>query len=249
VADCFPWTVEDRQNADGPQVRGIDILRVTKLPDLSLDPKRYSEKFETTRANIRKGAHFKLGDVLEIAPATRIRIEPTGLYHYVEIENVGIGDYDYLPFRGWQLPQRARLKAEPGDIFIAHLWSSAGKWFMAAGDCSTVIVTNGCARLRMIRGKQDLLPHVAVGLCSEGFCVQLRGFTTGSDGLAEISDSDLLEILIPKVLSGTELANVQEHLQSVTSGGFRFSKFAGKVIAEIPAFIDPPRRKSHVSLL
>src|SRR6185436_15052514 len=120
--------------------------------------------------------------------------------------------------RGWQLASRAKLQAQPGDIFIAHLWSSAGKWFIASGDCKDVVVTNGCAHLRLKNTCEGMLPDLAVGLCSELFSVQVRALSTGSDGLAEISDDDLLSIILPKALSLNARKKVQEQLVSVLSG-------------------------------
>ncbi len=35
---------------------------------------------------------------------------------------------------------------EPGDIFIPQLWSCAGKWFVAAGNCKDVVVTDRSAQ-------------------------------------------------------------------------------------------------------
>jgi type I restriction enzyme M protein len=135
TGDCFPWTIEDRGVPAGPQTQGIDIVDVIRRSDLNLDPKRHSGKFSDTRRAIKKMDHFRLGDVLDVVPAGRLKVERAKIYNYVEIERVGTGEYDYVELRGWQLPSRAKLAATPGDIFIPHVWGCAGKWFIAAGDC------------------------------------------------------------------------------------------------------------------
>lgn len=249
VADCFPWTVEDRDVEAGPQSEGIDIEEIARLPDLNLDPKRHSAKFNRTTRAIRKGQHFKLGDVLEIVATARIKIDPAKVYKYVEIERVGVGEYDYSESRGWQLPSRAKLSTKPGDIYIPHIWSCAGKWFIAAGDCQDVIVTNGCTRLRIKEGSSEILPDLVVGLCSEAFSVQMRGLSTGSDGLAEIVDDDLLNIVLPKLLAANVRERVAKHLLPMLSGESKFSKFAQEIMNDLPKYPIPAPRKSHCALV
>lgn len=249
AADCFSWVNEDRPHAGGAQTEGIDIRQVASLPDLNLDPKRYSEKFRRIRSSIMASDHFSLGDLLTVVPSERFKVDPAKIYHYVEIENVGIGEYDFEELRGWQLAARAKLPALAGDIFIAHLWSCAGKWFMAAGDCTNIVVTNGCARLRLKADQKHMLPQLAVGLCSEAFRVQVRGFSTGSDGLAEISDIELLKIVLPKVLTPFQIKQIEPHLAALEAGDFRFARFASEIIKATKDFTNPPRRRSHVSLL
>jgi len=68
---------------------------------------------------------------------------------------------------------------------------------MASGELQQHCVTNGCARLRVKQGCEGMLPQLAIGMCSESFRVQLRGLATGSDGLAEISDEEILKIVLP----------------------------------------------------
>ena len=248
--DNFPWTVESRhEGTAGAQTAAMEIEDIAKLSDLNLDPKRYSQKFRDIRASIESNEHFTLGQVLEIVPTERVKITPAKLYKYVEIENIGIGEFDFEPVKGWRLPSRARMAAKQGDIFIAHLWSSSGKWFMASGDCKDMLVTNGCARMRVKAGSENMLPQLAIGLCSEAFRVQLRGLATGSDGLAEISDEEILKIVLPDTFSADEIQRVEAQLESIRSGDFRFSRFASEVISANTKFRDLPKRKIHWSLL
>ena len=66
--------------------------------------------------------------------------------------------------------------AAPGDIFIGKIWNSVNKWFMAGGETEDLVVTNGCYRVRIKKEKQDKLPDLIAGLCSEAYRVQMRGF-------------------------------------------------------------------------
>ena len=119
---------------------------------------------------------------------------------------------------------------------------------MAAGDCADVLVTNGCAQFRFRTGKERMLPELAVGLCSEAFSVQIRAFSTGSDGLAEISDDDILQIILPNTMTDDIRNNVAAHLDAVLSGEARFVKFAATIIQQTD-FPVPPNRKSHCALV
>lgn len=250
AADCFSWSVEDRRDIliGKPQITGIDIQDIVSLPDLCLDPKRYTAKFKETRLAVKSNAHFQLGDLLEVVPIVRFKKDQSRVYKYVEIERIGAGEFDYVEIRGWQLPSRAKLKAKEGDIFIPHVWGCAGKWFVAAGDCKDLIVTNGCTRLSLKEDKEAFLPDLFVGLCSELFSVQVRGLATGSDGLAEIIDSDLLSIVLPKLDSRVR-ARVKKHLVPMLNGESRFSKFAKRTIEGISTFPVPAARKSHCALV
>jgi len=112
-----------------------------------------------------------------------------------------------------------------------------------------LVVTNGCTRLRLKEGKADILPDLVVGLCSEAFCVQIRGLATGSDGLAEIVDDDLLSIVLPKVLDPFTREKVAKQMEPMLSGDSRFSKFAKVVLGDMPQFPTPSPRKSHCALV
>ncbi len=249
VGDCFSWVGADRELSKGAQTDGVEISDIIGSPDLNLDPKRHSSKFKRTRTSIVSLPNFKLGDILTVVPNERVHIIPSKIYKYVEIERVGRGEYDHTEMRGWQLPQRAKLTAKAGDLYIPHLWSCAGKWFMAAGNCDDVIVTNGCTRLRINDSSRDYLPDLMIGLCSEAFSVQLRGFATGSDGLAEISDHELLEIVLPRVMGAEDRARVLDRIEPIVEGSATFSKFADAIFSELPSFPIPKPRKSHCALV
>jgi type I restriction enzyme M protein len=247
--DYFDWTIADREIGMGPQSEGIDIAEVASISDLNLDPKRYSSKYRAVRRRIEEEDCFCLGDVLELASKGRPNVVPSNLYQYVEIELIGIGEYDFTEMRGWQLPGRARLLADAGDIFIPHLWGSAGKWFMAAGDCRKLIVTNGCTRLRLKEGRRAWLADIVMGLSSEAFSVQMRALSTGSDGLAEISDDDLMTIVLPRISSSQIRSQIEDKLGALVTGTGRFGKFAQSLVELSDEFPGPPARKSHCALV
>jgi type I restriction enzyme M protein len=152
--------------------------------------------------------------------------------------------------RGWQLPQRAKLRAEPGDLFIPHVWGCAGKWFIASGNCEHLVITNGCTRLRFKDGKaKDSWPDIAAGLCSEAFRVQMRAFATGSDGLAEISDEDLLSVILPRLTSADVRKRVAARLAPILEGDPSFGKAVQNVLDGTSLYPGIAPRKSHCSVV
>lgn len=195
----FGWLLENRQAPDGEAGWSVQISTVLSDSALVLDPKRLNRKFVSIRKEIQKVEHFKIRDVVEILPEAKPKTNANSLLRYVEIGDIWEGGYSATQLRGWQLPSRARHKAMTGDIFAGKIWGSVGKWFMAGGKCDDLVVTNGCYRLRIKKDKAALLPDLIVGMCSEAYRVQMRGFATGSDGLAEISETDMYEVLLPRL--------------------------------------------------
>jgi len=249
AADCFDWILKEREAPTGPQSNSIAIEEVVGLPDLSLDPKRYCQKFLSLCDAIKAAPNFSLGSVLELVPVSKFRKRSSDIYRYVEIQNIGQGDFDFEELRGWQLPQRAALQADPGDFFIAHIWGCAGKWFLTPQDAGNLIVTNGCARFRLKKGQEHRLVDLIAGLCSEAFRVQMRALTTGSDGLAEISDSDLLAIRLPIIKDTSQRQQLQQYVDTVLQTDVRFAKAISQVIRTIRNWPIPPARKSHCALV
>lgn len=248
AADRYLWVLEDRERPRGVQTSGVAISEILSTLDLNLDPKRYSSKFRKLRAEIVQKPHFVIGDVLEVVAKAPFRPKQSEIYRYVEIERIGVGEFDYNELRGWQLPTRAKLRAEPGDIFIPHVWGCSGKWFIAAGDCTSLVVTNGCTRLRIREGQEARLIDVVAGLSSEAFAVQMRALATGSDGLAEIVDADLLGITLPEITDQTIRDSIEKHLEPTLVGDDRLSKFLKGAIKR-SRYPVPSPRKSHCALV
>jgi hypothetical protein len=79
--------------------------------------------------------------------------------------------------------------------------------------------------------------------------VQLRAAATGSDGLAEIGDDDLLDVIFPVIADEALNSAVQHHYERMLIGQERFSKFSRKAISHVANYPTPPRRKSHGALV
>lgn len=199
--------------------RTVRIRDVVARADLSVDPKRWSDRCVRTREAVAKAPHFRLGDVLDVIPEVGSRgIVPSGEYKYIAIEQMSDGGGTPIPMRGWELPDRAKHEAEPGDIFVGGIWSSVETWFVASGDCSSLRVTNGCQRLRMKADKLEYLTDVLAGLSTETYRIQARAFCTGSDGLADLAGVDLLDIMLPRVMN-TDARNTLTPMVDALLGG------------------------------
>jgi type I restriction enzyme M protein len=55
-------------------------------------------------------------------------------------------------------------------------------------------------------------------MCSEAYRVQMRGFATGSDGLAEIVEADCLEVVLPKIKTDEARRSAEKHLALYAEG-------------------------------
>jgi type I restriction enzyme M protein len=84
---------------------------------------------------------------------------------------------------------------------------------MAGGNTRDLIVTNGCYRLKVKDGQRGLLPDLVAGLCSEAYRVQMRGLAIGSDGLAEVAETDLLSVVLPKLVTAEARQVANEYLE------------------------------------
>lgn len=92
------------------------------------------------------------------------------------------------------------------------------KWFVAGGDTSSLVVSNGFHRLRMKVGKEDCLIDLVTGLNTEAYRIQARSFATGSDGLAELSVESLQDIVLPKVGDPTARQAVDSIVTALLAG-------------------------------
>ncbi|RLV56650.1 hypothetical protein D9V41_06185 [Aeromicrobium phragmitis] len=200
----FPWLAKGVGNvASDNEGWTISSDIVIKDQYLTLDPKRYSRKFQSVRSAIEAVPHFRFRDVFEVVPEPRgedgkpLKVDPSKIYQYVELQNVEAGVYRAEPVRGWELPARARHEAQPGDFFVGGLWSSVRKWMMVGRHNTDIRVTNGMHRLRLKPECEDRRIDVVAALCSEAYRVQMRGLSRGSDGLAEINAEDLLDVVAP----------------------------------------------------
>jgi type I restriction enzyme M protein len=247
VADTYTWLAEGHTAA--AETRSVPTSTILAREDLCLDPKRWSVKHAQVIAAVRQVEHFALGDV--IRPVVRkLRRDAGAVYRYVEIDKMyeAFGAYVAEEHFGWALPGRARLVAAPGDVFIATIWSSAGKWMIAGDEASDgrLVVTNGCTQFEVIPGREPWLADLLFGLCSELFKVQMRALATGSDGLASVTTADILSIIVPRIPSTGLRATLQQRLDDARRGHLLLPRMVRDELASAAPALDIPPRSSHV---
>ena len=252
VADVFPWVTEGRigvGDGRGGVSKGwsVSIAQVLERQDLSIDPKRWCERVSKVRKKIVKVDHFSLGDVVDVISVVGRPEDQSKVYRYVDIEATADGVAMPQQLRGWQLPERGKHRADPGEVFVGKVWSSVGKWFVAGSDCTDMIVTNGFHRLRLRPGKGDFLLDLIVGLNTEAYRIQARAYATGSDGLADLPEESLKEIVLPAVTSKKTRATVSPMVDALLAG----RSTVASVVAQLQsqgelADVEVTSRSSHV---
>lgn len=179
----------------------------------------------------------------------RISINKSKIYQYVEIQDIGFGDYHSKDLRGWELPSRAKHFAEPNDIYIGSIWGSAIKWCYIPQGVNNVVVTNGCFRCRVKDGMEKYTTDLLAYLNSEGWGVQMRSFARGSDGLAEICQNDAEKVIIP-LLSDNTREDLLKYVQSLRQGATSLNTVIKQLIKSKKVdYEDPKKRPSHIVLV
>ena len=251
----YPWLVEGIDVPKGKAGWSVSITDVIRDPDLTLDAKRLCRKFATLRNDVKKGKHFRLGDAVNFvaekttAAGKKVKRADKGQYRYVELQDMGHGDFRTAELRGWALPDRAKHFGESGDLYIGKIWGSVTKWCLIPNGLSDVVITNGCHRLRMKTGKEHLLTDILAFLCSEAYAVQMRGFARGSDGLAEITEDDAASVLIPE-LTRTQRDELAGYATGLLTGTADIrSKVSALMTGGQLGYPQTPVRPSHVVLV
>jgi type I restriction enzyme M protein len=251
AAKRFRWLARSaNQKSGAPSGWSVSAEQVTKDPWLTLDPKRLSEKALTLRKALAAIPHDRLGDLVEVIDQPPRAWIDADLYRYVQIEDIESGGYRWTTLRGWELPDRARHPVSSGDLFVGGVWGSVQKWMLAGGSTEDLIVTNGCHRLRMKKGKKSRLVDVVAALSTESYATQMRSLARGSDGLAEVGADELLGVLIPRVQSQKARAGLRPFIRQLESGHT-------SVRAKVDDLLEdgsltspiPPRRPSHTVLV
>lgn len=255
AAKDFPWLNADLSAVKDRTGWSVPISQILNDPDLTLDPKRYCRKVVELRQSIEKKKHFALGDAVEFINELRtssgnsVAISDQTSYRYVELQDIGFGDFNSSELRGWELPARAKHLAEPDDLYVGAIWGSVSKWCFIGGQPENLIVTNGCHRLRLRPSKEELLTDILAFLCTEAYAVQMRSFARGSDGLAEVTPDDMQKVLVP-ILSSAERAEFQPFIEALRAGT---SDLKTKVTAAVKASRSTipvvPARPTHVVLV
>ncbi|MCY3647645.1 MAG: N-6 DNA methylase [Chloroflexi bacterium] len=198
LVSAFPWLANPGSGV-ADVGWSVDFREVLERSDLSLDPKRYSERYRRVRSSVLEVEHFNLGQVVDVVSEEGAPDSPSQMFSYIELQDAVEGIVTPKRLRGWQLPDRARHRARHGDLFVGGIWGSVSKWFVCGEGHEDTIVSNGFKRLRLKQGFEDHLPDIVASLASETYLVQARALCTGSDGLAELSDDAVGEIVLPKV--------------------------------------------------
>lgn len=217
MLSAFSW-LSSEMPQDSPHSWSIDFSSVTASNDLILDPKRWSQRFHDVCRSVGSVEHFKLGEVVDVVEVGDVPDDPSGLFDYVAIQNAMTGLVTPKRLRGWKLPDRARHRASPGDVFVGGVWGSVSTWFVAGEDCGRLVVSNGFKRLRLKPEYDSYLLDIVAGLVSENYLIQARALCTGSDGLAELRNDDLLTIVLPRVVDLDARKTLQEIVNPLLSG-------------------------------
>ncbi|WP_246438020.1 HsdM family class I SAM-dependent methyltransferase [Lipingzhangella halophila] len=258
AGQAFPWLVRGHEPdpTDSEHGWSVSISSVVDDPHLTLDPKRLCRKFVELRSQIEESAHFTIGGIVDVIPektdssGRSVNFLPAEVYRHVEIQDVEVGTYRSNAKRGWELPQRARHLAEPGDIFVGGIRNSVRKWFLAGENCTNVVVTNGMHRLHLKKGCEEYLVDLVAGLCSEAYRVQMRALARGADGLAEIAIEDLKDVVLPRITDPDIRSDVEPFVQRLVVGASSLEEKVESLMAEGTfSYPNPPARPDHTSLV
>lgn len=224
ATESSSWITEGLDVAGVSGGWSVSIRDVLDDTDRTLDPKRHSRKYADLLEDISSREHVRLTDIVDVIPqlvavdGTKVRLDKAAVYAYTEIQDIGYGDYRTTELKGWELPQRAKHLAEPGDIYVGSVWGSVAKWFIADSVTTNCVVTNGCYRFRVKPGKEERLVDLVAFLCSEGYAIQMRALARGSDGLAEVHELDLRRVLIPITSDPDVREEIETYVEALLTG-------------------------------
>jgi len=248
----WDWLARDSEPSDDPGW-SIPAGEVVGEGTLCLDPKRWSRKAMELRQSIAEKPHFRLGDVVDFVEQEKGKWGAAEVFRYVPLDLMAGGGYRWSTMRGWELPDRARHSAEAGDMFLGAIWGSVQKWMLAGGDTDHLLVTNGCHRIRLKDTSpegQDRLVDLVAAFSSDAYATQMRSFARGSDGLAEVGEDDVAEVLIPEISSEDIRESIRPFVKQLLEGHPSIQAKIDDLLAsgelDIPI---PARRPSHSVLV
>jgi type I restriction enzyme M protein len=255
AAHQSPWLTKGIDLSAGQPGWSLNISTVLADDDLTIDAKRYTKKFVSVQTAIGAGKHFTLDAMVDFIPERRtstgqpVKKSTKSTYNYVEIAEIGHGDYKSTAVKGWELPDRAKHFAEPRDIYMGSIWSSVSKWCIICKDAKNTVVTNGCHRVRMKPSMEKYLVDLAAFMCSEAYVVQMRGYARGSDGLAEVPELDVKRLLIP-ILKKSERDALTPFVDALVAGAPDLHSNLNRMVATKNSSVPyVPKRTSHVILV
>lgn len=258
ASNFFEWLRDGQEISQeaASESWSVPINVVYGDPDLTLDPKRYCKKVLLLRDRIKEADYFLLGDVVDFIPE---KINSKGLrqkkrqeliYRYVQLDDMGCGEYSFADYRGWQLPDRAKHFAESGDLYFGSIWGSVAKWCFIGDDGKDIVVTNGCHRCRIKQGHEEKLIDIVAFLVSEAWAVQMRSYARGSDGLAEITVDDAKQVIIPVIESQEVRDQLSEYITDLKQGRTTIRNAVTKLISKgYISDLDLDKRPSHIVLV
>lgn len=253
----FPWLVK---GVDVPSKKklgwAINIATVLSDPMFTLDPKRHSRKYATLLQAIKSGPHIKLIDIFEVvtqgtaSAGTSFKKKDDEIYGYIDIDNIGAGEFKVTTLRGWQLPARARHLANPLDVFVGSIWSSVTKWCLIGKNApKNLILTNGCHRLRLKPSMDSYLADACIFLCSEAYATQMRALARGSDGLAEIHEDDLKMLMVPLTTDAKQKAVLKPFVDALIQGKTSLKGTVQDMLTRSQLSLPVPKSRPHHSAL
>lgn len=249
VINAFPWLAAGVDEADVGDGWSVSIRQIVDQEHCSLDPKRLCRKYNELTERIQEHEHESLLDICEVVPQGWTGKKGALVYRYIEISDVHESSYEYAELRGWELPSRAKHKADQGDIFIGSVWGSVKKWFIAGPEASegNLIVTNGFHRLKVKPDKKHRLPDLIFALSSEFYRVQMRALATGSDGLAEVSEDELEYILIPVIKDHVIRTEIERYIEQFVESTGSLSHIASTAVQTSLSSLSIAPRKTSFS--
>ena len=255
AANCFDWMSKGKSTSSETAGWSVNIKHVYDDPDLTIDPKRYCKKVVELRSGLKTQPHILLCDIVDFIPekqdiyGKKITVQKSRIYQYVEIQDIGFGDFRCKEMRGWELPSRAKHFASAGDIYIGSIWGSAIKWCYIPQNANNIVVTNGCFHCRVKKGMEQYTTDLLAYLNSEGWGVQMRAFARGSDGLAEICEEDAKNVIIP-LLSDDIRESLSEYVEKLQQGTTTVNSVVKQLVKDKKVeYNDPDKRPSHIVLV
>lgn len=256
AASHFDWLVEGQNIDNDADSWSIPISEVINDPDLTLDPKRYCKKSFGLKQELVKEEHFLLGDIVDFIPEKTTssgfpaKAVSSREYSYVEIADIGYGDFDSKKIRGWELPSRGRHFTECDDIYFGSIWGSVAKWCYFGEGYENHVVTNGCHRCRIKPGKEQYLIDLIAYMNTEGWATQLRSLARGSDGLAEVIIEDAKYVIIPAIKNTRVRDEIGVFVENLKKGKVTLkSTVANLINDDVWDIKEPKKRPSHIVLV
>ncbi len=251
---CFEWVGKNQLEKE--EGWSLHISNIINDYDLTMDPKRYCEKITLLKEDLKKNDYVTLGEIVDFIPERQsyngeeIRKKTSKKYRYTQILDMGYGDYHSNELYGWELPSRAKHFAETGDIYFGSVWGSVTKWCYIGEEHGNLVVTNGCHRCRIKKGKKDRLLDLLTYINTEGWSVQLRSLARGSDGLAEVCVDDAKTVLIPVIKDKKIRDNIKPYIENLKAGNISIKSAVMDMISQdIWDVHDPKKRPSHIVLV